>query len=71
MKLLASNRIPYEAHHTAMKTPGANAFLETAQLIGVRWLSGPTSEKGRAEGVPTWSLFSAFSKADGSFVIIF
>ena len=31
----------------------------------------PTSEKGRAAGVPTWSLVSAFAKPDESFVIVY
>lgn len=31
----------------------------------------PTSEKGRAEGVLTWSLVAAVAKPDGSFVIIY
>ena len=31
----------------------------------------PTSEKGRAEGVPTWSLVAALAKPDGSFVIFY
>ncbi len=31
----------------------------------------PTSEKGRAEGVPAWSLVAAVAKPDGSFVIIY
>jgi hypothetical protein len=31
----------------------------------------PTSEKGRAEGVPTWSLVAAVAKPDGSFVIFY
>jgi hypothetical protein len=31
----------------------------------------PESEKGRAEGVPTWSLITAFAKPDGNFVIIY
>lgn len=31
----------------------------------------PTSEKGRAEGVPTWSLVAAVIKPDGNFVIIY
>jgi hypothetical protein len=31
----------------------------------------PTSEKGRANGVPTWSLVAAVAKPDGSFVIIY
>jgi len=31
----------------------------------------PTSEKGRVEGVPTWSLVAALSKPDGSFVVIY
>jgi hypothetical protein len=31
----------------------------------------PTSQKGRAEGLPTWSLATAYSKPDGNFVIIF
>ena len=30
-----------------------------------------TGEKGRADGVPVWSLVSAFSKPDGSFVIVY
>ena len=29
------------------------------------------SEKGRVDGVPTWSLVAAVAKTDGSFVIIF
>ncbi len=31
----------------------------------------PTSEKGREEGVPTWSLVSAFAKPDGTFAIVY
>ncbi len=31
----------------------------------------PTSEKGRTEGVPTWSLVAAVGKSDGNFVIIY
>ncbi len=31
----------------------------------------PTEVKGRAEGVPTWSLIAAFARADGSFVILY
>ena len=31
----------------------------------------PTSEKGRMEGVPVWSLPTAFAKQDGSFVIVY
>ena len=31
----------------------------------------PTSEKGRADGVPIWSLATAFAKPDGTFVIIY
>jgi hypothetical protein len=31
----------------------------------------PSSEKGRADGVPVWSLVSAFAKADGSFAIVY
>lgn len=29
------------------------------------------SEKGRAEGVPTWSLITAFAKSDGTFVLVY
>ena len=31
----------------------------------------PTSETGRTDGVPAWSLISAFVKTDGSFVIVY
>jgi hypothetical protein len=31
----------------------------------------PAGEKGRASGVPVWSLPTAFAKADGSFTIVF
>jgi len=31
----------------------------------------PTTEKGRADGVPVWSLVSAFAKPDSNFVIIY
>jgi hypothetical protein len=31
----------------------------------------PTSEKGRTNGVPAWSLASAYAKADGSFVVVY
>ena len=31
----------------------------------------PTSATGRAEGVPVWSLISAFPKPDGDFVIVY
>jgi len=30
-----------------------------------------TAEKGRADGVPVWSLATAFAKTDGSFVIVY
>jgi len=31
----------------------------------------PTAEQGRADGVPAWSLATAFAKPDGSFVIVY
>jgi hypothetical protein len=31
----------------------------------------PTSEPGRVDGVPAWSLVSAFAKPDGSFVVVY
>ena len=31
----------------------------------------PTAEKGRADGVPTWSLVAAFARPDGSFVVLY
>lgn len=31
----------------------------------------PTSEKGQADGVPVWSLVTAFARPDGSFVIVY
>jgi secreted PhoX family phosphatase len=31
----------------------------------------PTSEKRRADGVPVWSLVSAFTNPDGTFVIMY
>ena len=31
----------------------------------------PTSEKGRTDGVPVWSLATAFAKPDGSFTIVY
>jgi hypothetical protein len=31
----------------------------------------PTSEKGRADGLPVWGLVTAFAKQDGSFVIVY
>ena len=31
----------------------------------------PTAEKGRADGVPAWSLATAFAKQDGTFVIVY
>ncbi len=31
----------------------------------------PVSEKGRAEGVPTWSLATGYAKPDGTFAIIY
>jgi len=33
--------------------------------------TGNPSEKGRADGVPVWSLVSAFAKQDGGFVIVY
>ena len=30
-----------------------------------------SSEKGRADGVPVWSLATAFAKPDGNFVIVY
>ncbi len=43
---------------------------------GVAWQvydkdSKPTSAKGRADGVPVWSLATAFAKSDGSFAIVY
>lgn len=31
----------------------------------------PTAEKGRADGVPVWSLVSGFARADGGFTIVY
>ncbi|MHB1424275.1 MAG: hypothetical protein ACYC3I_13965 [Gemmataceae bacterium] len=31
----------------------------------------PTAEKGRADGVPTWSLAAVFARADGGFTIVY
>ena len=31
----------------------------------------PTAEKGRADGVPVWSLATAFARPDGDFVIVY
>ena len=31
----------------------------------------PTQDKGRADGVPTWSLVSAFARPDGGFTVIY
>ena len=31
----------------------------------------PTSEKGQADGVPVWSLVTAFTRPEGSFVIVY
>ncbi len=31
----------------------------------------PTSEKGRADGVPTWSLVAVFARADGGFSVVY
>jgi len=34
-------------------------------------VGNPTTAKGRADGVPAWSLVSAIAKPDGSFVIVY
>jgi hypothetical protein len=31
----------------------------------------PTAEKGRADGVPMWSLIAAFPRKDGGFTIVY
>lgn len=31
----------------------------------------PTKEKGRSDGVPTWSLVSVFARADGGFTVVY
>ncbi len=31
----------------------------------------PTSEKGRTDGVPVWSLATAFARQDGGFVVVY
>jgi hypothetical protein len=31
----------------------------------------PTGEKGHAEGVPTWSLVTAFARPDGGFTVVY
>ncbi len=31
----------------------------------------PTAEKGRADGVPIWSLVAVFTRADGGFTIVY
>jgi hypothetical protein len=43
---------------------------------GVAWqlydrAGNETSEKGRADGVPVWSLATAFAKSDGTFMVIY
>ena len=30
-----------------------------------------TAEKGRADGVPVWSLPAAYAQSDGSFVVVY
>ena len=64
----------------------ANAKGETlfAWTEGTGWAKGgavawqlydkdgnATEEKGRADGVPVWSLVTAFARPDGSFVIVY
>ena len=34
-------------------------------------VGNPTSAKGRADGVPVWSLVTAFAQPDGNFVIVY
>jgi len=31
----------------------------------------PTAERGRSDGVPTWSLVTAFARPDGGLTIIY
>lgn len=69
-------------HPVAVSNAGGEVLLAWTEGTGwgkggaVAWQlyeesGNPTSEKGRAEGVPTWSLVAAVAKPDGSFVIIY
>ena len=69
-------------HPVALGNPAGEVLLAWTEGTGwgkggaVAWqlydASGsPTSEKGRAEGVPTWSLIAAVTKPDGNFIIIY
>jgi hypothetical protein len=64
----------------------ANAAGETilAWTVGMGWARGgavawqvydrdgkPTAEKGRANGVPEWSLVAAFARPDGGFTVLY
>jgi len=54
----------------------ADAILLLGVSGAVAWQlydesGNPTSEKGRADGVPTWGLVAAVTKPDGNFVIIY
>ena len=31
----------------------------------------PTTDKGKADGVPTWSLAAAFTRSDGGFTVVY
>lgn len=49
---------------------GWNRGGSVAWQVFDRW-GKPTREKGRAEGVPTWSLVAAFARPDGGFTVVY
>jgi hypothetical protein len=85
-KMSAPVAAPGEARDRKHPVVAGNARGETilAWTVGMGWNRGggvawqvydrdgkPTAEKGRADGVPTWSLVAAFARADGSFAVIY
>ena len=72
-----------KAKHPAVASNSKGEVL-LAWVEGTGWAKGgsvawqvydtagnPTAEKGKADGVPAWSLVSAFSNPDGTFTIVY
>ena len=82
-KVSAPTSPEQKAKHPALAS-NSNGEVLLAWAEGTGWAKGgavawqvydaagnPTSEKGRADGVPVWSLVSAFTNPDGGFTIIY
>jgi hypothetical protein len=76
--------MPFALNHAADESPARTASRRHGLRAGVLCLPAgavawqlydrhglPTPVKGRADGLPVWSLVAAFAQSDGRLVLIF